>query len=152
LVPPPVAPASFTLAVTVVTASYGGVKQRIKVVVAPQNAITLASLTIVPNRVTGGSPALATVMLNRPAPFGGAQVTIEARRRNIVTMPNVGFPKMRAGDVPMQVAILELPGVSSWLPDDMATYSIITKRRCTWRCYCWPDQYNCEKIPQKQEL
>jgi RHS repeat-associated protein len=400
----------------VVTASYGGVTQRTKVIVAPQNAVTLAAFTIVPNRVTGGSPALATVTLNQRAPFGGAQVTIEARRRTIVTVPNAvvvpegatfatftiatdplhaareksveiaatynnitasvtltvvpsaqavathapvaicaslsllpcvrqsspraikplggqdggpppptaptlferqytfytpelsllsetpstssttvapvvaydyvwfggqplaqienatgniawyfndhlgtpirqtdstgrvlwqaeyepygtiyairrgearhqplrlpgqtaeegsdlyqnvfrfyragwgrytqadpiglqsdlnlvayaganplanadptglayrkcqlyppkskSFPKMRAGDVPMQVAILELPDVSSWLPDDMATYSIITKRRCTWRCYCWPDQYNCEKIPCKNK-
>jgi hypothetical protein len=59
-----------------------------KVVVAPQNAVTSASLTIVPNRVSGGSPALATLTLNHPAPFGGAQVTIEAQRRNIVTVPN----------------------------------------------------------------
>ena len=21
------------------------------------------------------------------------------------------------------------------------------KRKCKWRCYCWPDGYNCPKIP-----
>jgi len=88
--------ATFTIATSavtspvplVVTASYGGVTQRMNVIVAPENAVTLASLTIVPNRVTGGAPALATVTLNRPAPFGGARVTVEARRRNIVTVPD----------------------------------------------------------------
>jgi len=82
-----------TSAVTVpvpvtVTASYGGVIQRMNVIVAPENAVTMASLTIAPTRVTGGTPAMATVTLNRPAPSGGARVTVEARRRNIVTVPD----------------------------------------------------------------
>ena len=72
----------------VVTASYGGVVQRMSVVVAPENAVTLAAFSIAPNRVVGGSTATGTVTLNRPAPLGGAQVSIQAQRRNIVSVPN----------------------------------------------------------------
>jgi len=92
---PNAASAAFSVATTavsapvpaVVTASFGGVIQRARIVVGPENAVTLQSLSIAPDRVTGGTPAMATVTLSRPAPFGGASVTIEARRRNIVRMP-----------------------------------------------------------------
>ncbi|HYU79869.1 MAG TPA: RHS repeat-associated core domain-containing protein, partial [Vicinamibacterales bacterium] len=88
--------ATFSIAATpvsepipvVLTASYGGVIQRVRVIVAPENAVTLASLSIVPDRVMGGTAASGTVTLNRPAPFGGVHVTVEARRRNIVSVPN----------------------------------------------------------------
>jgi len=88
--------ATFSIATTtilspvpvVITASYGGVVQRARVVVAPKNAVTLASFTIAPDRVPGGTAAIGTVTLSGPAPNGGASVTVEARRRNIVTVPN----------------------------------------------------------------
>jgi RHS repeat-associated protein len=126
--------ATFTVAATavtgpvpvMVTASYGGVRQRIKVVVAPQNAVTLASLTIVPNRVTGGSPALATMTLNRPAPFGGAQVTIEARRRNIVTVPNTVVVPEGATFAPFTIATDPLHAAREKSVEIAATYNNIT--------------------------
>jgi RHS repeat-associated protein len=126
--------ATFTLAASVVTApmpvvifaSYGGVTQRMKVVVAPQNAVTLASLTIAPNRVTGGSPALATVTLNRPAPFGGAQVTIEARRRTIVTVPNAVVVPEGATFATFTIATDPLHAARDKSVEIVATYNTIS--------------------------
>jgi hypothetical protein len=59
----------------------------VKVLVAPENAIALASLELTPTRVIGGQPVAAAVTLTKPAPAGGAQITIHATRRNIVSMP-----------------------------------------------------------------
>ena len=79
-------PLSAPLEVTV-TATFGGVVQRATMIVTPENAIAIASLTVTPDRLTGGGTATGTVTLTGAAPFGGAAVTIDARRRNIVSMP-----------------------------------------------------------------
>ena len=70
-----------------ITAAYGGAIQQTSVIVAPQNSIALASFTIAPLRVTGGSASAGTVTLNAPAPVGGAVITIAAQRRNMVSVP-----------------------------------------------------------------
>jgi RHS repeat-associated protein len=55
--------------------------------VAPQNAVTLSKLSVAPIRVNGGTTATGTVTLTGPAPYGGAIVSIETRRRNMITVP-----------------------------------------------------------------
>jgi hypothetical protein len=78
-----------TAAPTAVTiaAAFGGVTQLTRVVVGPANAVTLASFTITPSRVAGGASASGIVTLTSAAPSGGAAVTIDPRRRNIVSVP-----------------------------------------------------------------
>jgi hypothetical protein len=66
--------------------TFGGVVQREKVLVAPENAITLASLELTPACVIGGQPVAVAVTLTKQ-PAGGAQITFHATRRNIVSMP-----------------------------------------------------------------
>lgn len=68
-------------------ASYGGVVQRLTVIVAPANMVTLASFVVSPQRVVGGNPVTATLTLSASAPFGGATVSLTPSRRNMVTMP-----------------------------------------------------------------
>ena len=70
-----------------VTARYGDVVQKMNIVVARENAVTVGSLEITPDQVSGGNDTLATITLNRPAPYGGAAIAIEANRRNIVRVP-----------------------------------------------------------------
>ena len=84
----PVATSSVTAPTAVtVTASFGGVVQQAKVIVSPANAVTLASFTITPARVSGGNSATGIVTLTGPAPAGGAAVAITSRRRNMVIVP-----------------------------------------------------------------
>jgi RHS repeat-associated protein len=80
--------ATATPTAVTVTATFGGVTQRIRVIVAPANAVTLANFTITPSRVAGGASATGIVTLTSAAPSGGAAVTIEPRRRNIVIVPS----------------------------------------------------------------
>ncbi|HET7434438.1 MAG TPA: RHS repeat-associated core domain-containing protein [Thermoanaerobaculia bacterium] len=81
-----------------ISASYGGVLQRVRIVVAPQNAVTLSKLSVAPIRVNGGTTATGTVTLTGPAPYGGAIVSIETRRRNMITVPqSVTIPEGSAG-------------------------------------------------------
>jgi len=109
-----------------VTASYGGVTQRMNVIVAPENAVTLASLTIAPTRVTGGTPAMATMTLNRPAPFGGAKVTVEARRRNIVTVPDTVVVPEGASMASFSIATDPLHAAREKSVEIVATYNNIS--------------------------
>jgi RHS repeat-associated protein len=109
-----------------VTASFGGVTQRMNVIVAPENAVTLASFTIAPTRVTGGAPALATVTLNRPAPFGGARVTVEARRRNIVTVPDAVVVPEGASLITFSIATDPLHAAREKAVEVVATYNNIS--------------------------
>jgi len=84
----PVATSSVTVPMAVtVTASFGGVVQQARVIVAPANAVTLASFTITPARVTGGDSATGIVTLTAAASAGGAPVTVSSRRRNMVIVP-----------------------------------------------------------------
>jgi RHS repeat-associated protein len=128
------ATATFTLATSavsgpvpvVVTAFYGGVTQRMNVMVAPANAVTLASLTIAPSRVTGGSTAMGTVTLNRPAPLGGARVTVEARRRTIVNVPSTVVVPEGASLASFSVTTDALHGAREKLAEIVATYNNVS--------------------------
>ena len=50
-------------------------------------------------------------------------------------------------DQVMHINVLEFPEVSEWF----GPVYINDKRKCKWRCYCWPDGYNCPKIPCKDK-
>jgi LmbE family N-acetylglucosaminyl deacetylase len=57
------------------SASYGGATQTASLTVMPPS---VSSLIVSPASVAGGSPATGTVMLNGPAPAGGAQVALSS--------------------------------------------------------------------------
>jgi hypothetical protein len=68
-----------TVARTVsITAIYAGAKQTVLLTVNPPAAVTLSSLTIAPDHVTGGSNTQATVRLTGPAGMGGVGVDLQS--------------------------------------------------------------------------
>src|SRR5712691_3515774 len=50
--------------------------------------LTVASLTLSPSSVTGGSSSIGTVTLSAPAPAGGAQVTLSSNDPPVATVPS----------------------------------------------------------------
>lgn len=58
------------------------------------------------------------------------------------------YPRLPAGDEPRYVDFIELPDLDSW-GSDYSRLAVITKRRCTWRCYCESPGASCERIPCK---
>ncbi|MHB9124267.1 MAG: RHS repeat-associated core domain-containing protein [Thermoanaerobaculia bacterium] len=127
--------ASFAIATNVVTvpravtltAGYGGVLQRTTVIVAPENAVTLASFTVTPSRVIGGTPANGTIVLTAPAPFGGAVVTVIAKRRTMITVPaSVRIPEGATSAI-FPIATGLVHGNKERLAEIDATYNGITR-------------------------
>ncbi|HEY0376771.1 MAG TPA: hypothetical protein VGC87_07430 [Pyrinomonadaceae bacterium] len=72
-----------------VTASYGGVAKSAPLTVAP---LAISSLTINPASIVGGNAVTGTVMLNGPAPAGGAVVTLSDSIPAATTPSNVTVP------------------------------------------------------------
>jgi LmbE family N-acetylglucosaminyl deacetylase len=66
-----------------ISASYGGRTQSVSLTVLPP---VVSALNVSPASVTGGAGATGTVMLNGPAPAGGAQVAL-ARNNPAATVP-----------------------------------------------------------------
>ncbi|MHB9002413.1 MAG: RHS repeat domain-containing protein, partial [Thermoanaerobaculia bacterium] len=127
--------ASYAIATNVVsvprpvtlTASYGGVLQRTTVIVAPENAVTLASFTVTPSRVIGGTPANGTIVLTGPAPFGGAVVTVIAKRRTMITVPASVLIPEGATSATFPIATGLVHGNKERLAEIGATYNGITR-------------------------
>lgn len=73
-----------------VSASYNGVARtallNVQPVPAPQ-PVTLSSLALNPNAVTGGGSSQGTVILSGPAPSGGASVTLTSGNTNAASVP-----------------------------------------------------------------
>jgi hypothetical protein len=68
-----------TAALTVsITAIYAATSQTVLLTVNPPAAVTLSSLVISPNQVTGGSSTQATVTLTGPAGTGGVRVDLQS--------------------------------------------------------------------------
>jgi hypothetical protein len=63
-----------------ITATYAGTAQSATLTVNPPAPVTLATLTIAPNRITGGANTQATVTLTGPAPMGGIRVDLASSR------------------------------------------------------------------------
>jgi hypothetical protein len=76
-----------------VTASYGGVSQALKLTVRP---IRVSTLTAVPNPVTGGSNATATIVLECAAPAGGVVVSLSSSNASVAA-PAVSSLTIPAG-------------------------------------------------------
>jgi len=69
------------------TASYNGVSKTTSVTVNPVPPPALASVTLNPTSVVGGSPSTGTVTLTAPAPAGGATVTLTSSNTAAATVP-----------------------------------------------------------------
>jgi hypothetical protein len=73
-----------------ISASNSGLMQTASLTVTPQpppGGPTLTSLSFNPNQVVGGSPSVGVVTLSRPAPNGGALVTLTSSNPAVVTVP-----------------------------------------------------------------
>lgn len=73
-----------------ISASNSGLTQTASLTVTPQpppGGPTLSSLSFTPNPVVGGSPSLGAVTLSRPAPNGGALVSLSSSNPAVVTVP-----------------------------------------------------------------
>ena len=109
------------------TAGYGGVLRRITVIVAPENAVTLASFTINPSRVIGGNSPTGTVVLSGPAPFGGATVAVSTKRRNMVTVPATVLIPEGATTATFPIVTEPVHGNKDRAAEIDATYNSITQ-------------------------
>ena len=87
--------AYFTITTTAVTAAraltisatYGSFKQVAALTVNPKGTPTLASVTISPNRVTGGVSAAGAVTLGAAAPVGGIVVILQSSTPTTAQVP-----------------------------------------------------------------
>src|SRR5260370_1453804 len=72
-----------------ISASYAGVTPTASLTVTPQPppGPTLASLTLNPTTVTGGSPSTGPVTLSAPAPSGGAVISLSSSNTSLATWP-----------------------------------------------------------------
>ncbi len=71
-----------------------------KLATALPNPVKLSALTILPTSVGGGQKnATATIMLARPAPSGGAKVTLASSNTSAATVLGHGFRKQQNGNV-----------------------------------------------------
>lgn len=77
---------SGTTSVTI-TASAGGVSRQATLTVNPPSQVTLQSLTISPQWVSGGSTATGTVQLSGPAPAGGAVIQLTSSNPSRASVP-----------------------------------------------------------------
>jgi trimeric autotransporter adhesin len=77
----------------VITVTAGGNSQHATLTIAPpQAAIAIASFTLNPASVTGGSTSQATVTLNGPAPSGGTAVTFTSNNPAASVTPSIIMP------------------------------------------------------------
>ena len=73
-----------------ISASNSGVTQTASLTVTPApppGGATLTSLSFNPNPVAGGSPSTGSVTLDRPAPSGGALVSLSSSNTAVVSVP-----------------------------------------------------------------
>ncbi len=70
-----------------ITAIYAGASQTVLLTVNPPAAVTLFSLTISPDHVTGGNNTQATVTLTGPAGFGGVRVDLQSSSPGTAASP-----------------------------------------------------------------
>ncbi|HEY2968298.1 MAG TPA: hypothetical protein VGK75_08005 [Casimicrobiaceae bacterium] len=76
-----------TQTLTTLTASYSGVSKTMTFTVNPAASATLATLSLNPTSVKGGTPATGTVTLTAPAPSGGAVVTLTSSMPTLASVP-----------------------------------------------------------------
>jgi hypothetical protein len=94
-VPQGASSATFPIATSVVSsstsatlsASYGGMSKTLIFTAEPAPPPSVASLTLNPATVAGGSSSIATVTLSSPAPNGGATVVLSSADTSTATVP-----------------------------------------------------------------
>jgi uncharacterized protein (TIGR03437 family) len=101
-------PAARTMSIS---ATYAGLTQTVSLTVNPPAAVTLSSLTIAPDHVTGGGSTLATVTLTGPAGMGGVRVDLESS--SILTAAAANFAIIPQGQTSAVFTITtsRFPGV-----------------------------------------
>lgn len=78
----------FTGTTALMTASYAGSSATATLTITPfTGPYQIASVTMSPPSVAGGSPSTGTVSLNGPAPIGGLSVTLASSDTSIATVP-----------------------------------------------------------------
>jgi hypothetical protein len=76
-----------TQTLATLSATYSGVTKTTTFIVNPASAPALATLTLNPASVRGGTPATGTVTLSAPAPSGGAVVTLTSSMPTLASVP-----------------------------------------------------------------
>jgi hypothetical protein len=85
-----------TQTLTTLSASYGGVTKTTTLTVNPPAApppTALATLTLNPASVVGGTSATGTITLTAPAPSGGATVTLASSNASVASVPAAAVVK-----------------------------------------------------------
>lgn len=95
-----------------ITALYAGASQTVLLTVNPPAAVTLSSLTISPNQVTGGSTTQATVTLTGPAGFGGIRVDLQSSSQlTAAASPNFATIAQGQSSAGFTITTSRFPGV-----------------------------------------
>jgi IPT/TIG domain-containing protein/putative pyrroloquinoline-quinone-binding quinoprotein len=74
-----------TATVVAITGSYAGVSKSANITVTPP---TVASLSLSPTTVKGGSSSTGKVTINGPAPAGGLLISLSSSNASLVTVPS----------------------------------------------------------------
>jgi trimeric autotransporter adhesin len=93
-----------------ITATYAAASQTVLLTVNPPAAVTLSSLVISPNQVTGGSSTQATVTLTGPAGMGGVLVDLQSSSLTVSVPRFVIIPQSQTSAV-FTIATTQPPGV-----------------------------------------
>jgi hypothetical protein len=95
-----------------ITAIYAGASQTVLLTVNPPAAVTLSSLTISPNHVTGGSSTQATVTLTGPAGTGGVRVDLQSSSLfTAAASPNFAIIPQGQSSAGFTITTSRFPGV-----------------------------------------
>ena len=94
-----------------ITAIYAAASQTVLLTVNPPAAVTLSSLVISPNQVTGGSSAQATVTLTGPAGAGGVRVDLQSSSLLTASVPLFVIIPQSQTSTAFTIATTHFPGV-----------------------------------------
>ena len=95
-----------------ITAIYAGASQTVLLTVNPPAAVTLSSLTISPDHVTGGSSTQATVTLTGPAGTGGVRVDLQSSSLlTAAASPNFAIIPQGQSSAGLTITTSRFPGV-----------------------------------------
>lgn len=110
--------------VVTISAVYLGVTKSANLTV---KAPILASITVSPASVTGGSPSTATVTLNDPAPAGGVLITLTSSKTTVATVPPNAT--VAAGATTATATVTTFPRLTSTTVQISAHYGTATKSK-----------------------
>jgi len=114
-----------TQTLTTLSASYNGVTKTTTFTVNPAASAVLATLTVSPSTVVGGTAATGTVTLTAPAPAGGAVVTLVSSKPSLASVPaNV---TVAAGTTSKTLTVTTATTRKNTSATISATYSGVTK-------------------------